>query len=152
MTLTLGRSAVANLQRRLSTYSRRHSEAFTQQGPRLKPMQRGGRNLGLRYQQLESSVRSTARKVALLDEMTGASCLVEQRNFLPVADESQTPREKVEMFHGLVVPREPKPPESDGEFFTLFVHLELDLEGTCTQNVACLDVRSAFTTSTKILS
>ena len=34
------------------------------------------------------------------------------------------------MFHGFVVPKEPKPPEPDGEFPASF-HLELDNEGAC---------------------
>ena len=84
---------------------------------RSKPTPRTGRNLGLRYQQLESSVRSTIQKVALLEEATDTARSVEQHNSLSVSNESRAPREGVEMFHGLVVPQEPKPPESDGEFF-----------------------------------
>ena len=61
--------------------------------------------------------------------MTYTSRLVEQHNSLSVTNESRAPHEKVEVFHGLVVPQEPRPPESDGGFFTLpFIHLELDLE------------------------
>ena len=84
---------------------------------RSKPTPRTGRNLGLRYHQLESFVRSTIQKVALLEEATDAARSVEQHNSLSVSNESRAPREGVEMFHGLVVPQEPKPPESDGEFF-----------------------------------
>ena len=113
MAFPLGRPAITCPPRRLPTYSRRASTSSTQS--RLKPTQRGGRNLSLRYQQLESPVRSTARKVALL-EMANSSPLVRQRVPLPVASKSQLPCEKVEIFHGLVVPQEPKPPEPDGEF------------------------------------
>ena len=117
MTLPLGRFAMARSPRRLPTHSRR------------APTQRGGRNLGLRYQKLESSVRSTTRKVALLEEMTDSSRLVEQHNSLLVTSGPQVPYGKVEMFHGLVVPQEPKPPESDGEFFTVSFSLNLNLKG-----------------------
>ena len=101
--------------RRLPAHSRRASTSSTQL--RSKPTPRIGRNLGLRYHQLESSVRSTIQKVALLEEATDTARSVEQHNSLSVSNESRAPREGVEMFHGLVVPQEPKPPESDGEFF-----------------------------------
>ena len=127
MTLPLGRLAMAYSPRRPPAHSRRASTSSTQS--RLGPTQRGGRNLGLRYQQLESSVRSTARKVALLEEMTDTSRLVEQYNSLPVSRVSRASREEAEMFHGLVVPQEPKPPESDGEFFTPSSILSLILKG-----------------------
>lgn len=87
--------------------------------------------MGLRYQQLESSVRSTARKAALLEETAKTSRLVEQHNFLSVSNEPRVPREEAEMFHGLIVPQEPKPPESDGEFFASSFYLELELDGAC---------------------
>lgn len=85
--------------------------------------------MGLRYQQLESSVRSTARRVALLEETIYASRLVEQHNRLPVSGESRVPREEIETFHGLVIPKEPEPPESDGELFTPSFILSLVLRG-----------------------
>lgn len=84
--------------------------------------------MGLRYQQLESTVRSIAKKVTLL-EATNASCLVERCSPLSVSNESGIPREEVEKFHGLVVPQEPKPPESDGAIFTLSFILSLALKG-----------------------
>ena len=83
--------------------------------------------MGLRYQQLESSVRSTARKVALVEEMTGSSRLIEQHNSLSATNESRVPRE-AEIFHGLVIPQEPKPPESDGESLTISFALNLNLK------------------------
>jgi len=126
MALPLGRSAMASSPRRLPTHSRRASTSSTQSRP--KPTQRGGRNLSLRYQQLESPVRSTARRVALL-EITDSSRLVKQRVYLPVANESQVLYEKVEIFHGLVVPQEPKPPEPDGEFPMVSFGLNLVLKG-----------------------
>ena len=92
-------------------------------------MHRGGHNLGLRYQQLESSVRSTARKAALLEVTTGASRSVEQHNSLVFSDVCRTPREEIEMFHGLAVPKEPKPPESDGRFPERSFILSLILNG-----------------------
>jgi len=152
MTIPLGRFVMAYPQNRISTYSRRVAAASTQ--PRLIPMQGGGRNLGSRFQQLESSVRSTARKVALLDEMADTSRLVEQHDSLSFTNKSRAPRENVEMFHGLAVPREPKSPESDGESLGLSFTLSLILilEGTCAQNVVCPGVRSAFTISTRTLS
>jgi len=116
MTLPLGRLSMTYSPHRLAAHSRRTSTSSTQS--RSRPTQRGGRNLGLRYRQLESSVRTTARKAALLEEMTNISRSVEQHNALPVSSESQVSREELETFHGLVVPQEPKPPESDGEFFT----------------------------------
>ena len=85
--------------------------------------------MGLRYQQLESSVRSAAKRVALLEETIYTSRSVEQHNSLPVSDESRVPREKVEIFHGLVVPQEPRPPESDGELLTPSFALSLILNG-----------------------
>lgn len=109
---------------RLPIHLRRASVSSAQSRPRL--MQRGGRNLGLRYQQLESFVRSTTRKAALL-ETIDSSRLVEQHSSLSVINESRVLYEKVEMFHGLVVPQEPKPPESDGEFFTHSFALSLTL-------------------------
>ena len=50
------------------------------------------------------------------------------------------------MFHGLVVPKEPKPPESDGEFLTLSFILSLALRlvfrmlhvGVCDLRLRCL--------------
>jgi len=113
MTLPLGRLATAYSPHRLIAPSKRVWTSSTQS--RSKPPQRSGHNLGLRYQQLESSVRSAARKAALLEETIYASRSVEQRNSLPVPNESRLPREKIETFHGLVVPQEPIPPESDGE-------------------------------------
>ena len=71
--------------------------------------------MGLRYQQLESSVRSAAKKVALLEETIYASRSAELRDSIPDFSKSRVPREKIETFHGLVVPQEPIPPESDGE-------------------------------------
>lgn len=118
MTVPLGRFAMAYSQHRIPTYSRRISTTSTQL-----------RDLGLRYQQLESSVRSTARKAALLEEMTDTSRLVEQHSSLSFTNKSQVPREKVETFHGLVIPQEPKPPEPDGEFFMLSSILSLILKG-----------------------
>ena len=115
MTIPLGRLAMAYSPRRLPAHSRRASTSSTQL--RSKPTPRAGRNLGLRYHQLESSVRSTIQKVALLEEATDTARSVEQYNSLSVSNESRAPREGMEMFHGLVVPQEPKPPESDGEFF-----------------------------------
>ena len=112
MAFPLGRSATTCPPHRLPTHSRRTSTSSTQS--RLKPTQRGGRNLSLRYQQLESPVRSIARKVAFL-ERADSSRLFKQRVPLPVASKSQLSCEKVEIFHGLVVPQEPKPPEPDGE-------------------------------------
>lgn len=118
---------MAHSPRRPPVHSRHASTSSTQSG--LRPTQRNGRNLGLWYQQLESSVRSTARKVALLEEMRDTSRLVEQHNSLPVSRESQASREEAEIFHGLVVPQEPKPPESDGEFFMPLSILSLILKG-----------------------
>jgi hypothetical protein len=111
--------------RRPSTQPRCASVSPTRS--RARQTQRGGRNLGLRYQQLESSVRSNARKVALLGEMADGSRLIEQHHSPSAASESRTPGEKVETFHGLVIPQEPKPPESDGELFTLLSALSLIL-------------------------
>jgi len=144
MTLPLGRLAMAYSPHRLPAHSRRASTSSTQSRSRLT---RGsGRNLSLRYQQLESSVRSTARKVALLEEMTDTSRSVEQHNSLPVSSESQVSREELEMFHGLVVPQEPKPPESDGEFFTPSSILNLILKGLVFRvlyvRMCCLCLRS----------
>lgn len=83
--------------------------------------------MGSRYQQLESSIRSAAQKATLLAEMSGTSSLVEQYDSVPVHNGFGVPRED-ETFHGLVVPQEPKPPESDGEFPPP-LYLELDNEG-----------------------
>ena len=85
-------------------------------------MQRSSHNLTLRYQRLGTSICSNVRKVALLAGVTDSS-----RLSLSAANESQTPREKVDIFHGLVIPQELKPPESDGEFFTLSSTLSLVL-------------------------
>ena len=74
--------------------------------------------MGLRYQWLESSVRSTAREVAILEEATDSSRSFDQRGSLFISNGFRVPREKVEVFHGLDIPREPKPPEPDGTFFT----------------------------------
>lgn len=125
MTLPLGRLATAYSPHRPAAYSRRASTSSTQS--RLRPPQRSGRNLGLRYQQLESFVRSATQKVALLEDATDTSRSVGQHNGISVPSESRVPREEVEMFHGLVVPKEPKPPESDGEFLTLSFILSLVL-------------------------
>ncbi|KAF9652373.1 hypothetical protein BDM02DRAFT_2959503 [Thelephora ganbajun] len=111
MTLPLGRLAIAYSPHRLPAHSRRASISSTQS--RSRPTQRGGRNLGLRYQQLESSIRNTVRKVALLEEMTDTSRLAKQRNSVTAHNESRVPRGEVETFRGLVVPQEPEPPESD---------------------------------------
>ena len=129
MTHPLYRFVATYSPRRPPTHSRLASASPTRSRPRQT--QRGGRNLSLRYQQLEFSVRSSTRKVALLEEMTDISRSVEQHHSLLAADEIRTPREKVEMFHELVIPQEPKPPESDGEFFTLSSTLSsmLKLEG-----------------------
>ena len=116
MALPLGRFAMGYSPRRLPAHSRRTSTSSIQS--RSRPTQRSGRNLGLRHQQLESSVRSAAKKVALLEETIYASRSVEQHNSLPVPNESRVPREKTETFHGLVVPQEPIPPESDGKLST----------------------------------
>jgi hypothetical protein len=113
--------------RRLPTSSRRTSTSSTQSRP--GPTRRGGRNLSLRHQQLESSVRSTVRKVALLEEMIDSSRLVEQHDPLSATNESRDPCEKVGRFHGLVIPQEPKPPESDGESLTISFDLNLILKG-----------------------
>ena len=126
MTLPLGRLATVCSPRRLTAHSKRVWTSSTQSRSRLT--QRSGRNLGLRYQQLESSVRSTAGKIALLEETMNASRSVEQHNSLPVSNESWVPRKKMETFHGLVVPQEPTPPESDGEFFTPSFVLSLILK------------------------
>jgi len=85
--------------------------------------------LGLRYQQLESSVRRTAKEGTLLEEAMNASRLVEQHNSLPVSDKYWIPREEMETFHGLVVPQEPRPPESDGELFLPLFIFSLILKG-----------------------
>ena len=85
--------------------------------------------MGLRYQQLESSIRNTAQKVVLLEEARDAFRSVKQHNPFSVSNESWTPREEAEVFHGLVVPQEPKPPESDGEFLTPSFILSLILKG-----------------------
>lgn len=116
MTLPLARLATVYSPRRLIAHPKRVRTSSTQS--RLRPTQRGGHNLGSRYQQLESSVRSAAKKVALLEETIYASRSVEQHNPLPVTNESRVPREKIETLHGLVVPQEPIPPESDGELLT----------------------------------
>lgn len=125
MTHPLCRSVTAYSPRRPPTHSRYASMYPTRSRPRQ--MQRGGRNLGLRYQQLECSARSNARKVALLGEMADSSRLVGQHHSRSAANEPRTLREKVEMFHGLVIPQKPKPPEPDGEFFKLSYTLSLML-------------------------
>ena len=96
--------------------------------PKPGPTRRGGRNLGLRFQQLEYSLRSTTREAALLAD---SSRLVEGQDPVLAHNKSRVPRERVEIFHGLVVPKEPTPPEPDGQFFFLF-RLEFDADdGSC---------------------
>ena len=81
---------------------------------------KGGCNLGLRYRQPESSVRN-----ALLQEVTNSS-----RLSISAANKSQSLREKVEMFHGLVIdrlsPKSRKLPNLTGGS-SRSVHLELGL-------------------------
>ena len=55
---------------------------------------------------------------------------VERYNSVLVHNKSRVPREEMETFRGPVAPKEPKPPEPDGESFSS-LHLELDNEGTC---------------------
>ncbi|KAF9788564.1 hypothetical protein BJ322DRAFT_1106545 [Thelephora terrestris] len=97
--------------RRLPANPGRTSTSSPRSRPR--PTERGGRNLGLRYQQLESAIRSAVRKGALLEETTDNSRLAGQRNSVSAYNESRAPHVEMETFHGLVVPKEPKPPESD---------------------------------------
>ena len=118
MTHSLCRFVMAYSPRRSPAHSR-YPSAFP---TRSRPRQRSGRNLSLRYQQLETFVRSYAQKVALLAEVTDSS-----RLSLSAANESWIRRERAEMFHGLVIHQEPKPPESDGEFFTFPSTLSLVL-------------------------
>jgi hypothetical protein len=125
MTLSLGRLVMGRSPSRLPAGTRNTSMSSNWSRPR--PSGRGGRNLGSRYQQLEFSLRSAAGEATLLAEMTETSRLVEQHNSPPVRNGFEVPRED-EMFHGLVVPQEPKPPESDGEFPPP-LHLGLDNEG-----------------------
>ena len=117
MTLSLCRSAMVYSPRRLPANPRCASTTFPQSRPRST--EKGGRNLGLRHQRLESAIRSAVRKAALLEEITDTSRLVVQHNSVPAYNKSRAPHEEMEMFYGLVVPKEPKPPESDGELFAL---------------------------------
>lgn len=128
MTVSLGRLSIPSSPLRLPAHPKRASTSSTQ--PRSGPTQRGGRNLGLRYLPLESSIRNIARNAALLEEVTNTTRSVGKQNFVPVHNNPRVPREETEIFRGVVVPKEPKPPESEGGFF-LLLHLELDNEGAC---------------------
>jgi hypothetical protein len=66
---------------------------------------------------------------ALVEGMTDTSGLVEKQHSVLVHKKSRVPiPEELEMFHGLAIPKEPKPPEPDGEFFRYFI-LSLMLRG-----------------------
>lgn len=107
MTLpALGRFVTTYPPPRFPAHPRRASTSSTQPGPR--PAKRGGRNLGLRYQQLDASIRNTVKNA------TDSSRSTEEVNPVLVQIKSRVPREGVEMFRGLVIPKEPEPPESDG--------------------------------------
>ncbi|KAF7966721.1 hypothetical protein HWV62_37287 [Athelia sp. TMB] len=72
---------------------------------RIKNPHRGGQNLTSRHRRLENMVRGKEAQTRRIEELPGRGTAV-----------SQTPNTlNVETFRGLVVPKEPKPPESDGE-------------------------------------
>ena len=145
MTLLPGRLARVHSPCRIFARLRHASMMSTRSGPR--PTRRGGRNLGSRYQWLESSIRTAARQAALLKEMADTSHLLERRNSAP-ARGSRASSEGMEVFHGLVIPEEPKPPESDGELFASH-HFEVYNKGFRVKNVVCLGVRFALMISTR---
>jgi len=118
MTLLLGRLTRARSPCRTFARLRHTSTTSTRSGP--KPTRRGGRNLGSRYQWLESSIRSAARQAALLEEMADTSHLLNWRNPAPARGSRASPK-GLEVFHELVIPKEPNPPESDGELFCFFI-------------------------------
>jgi hypothetical protein len=127
MTISLCRFVVPYSPPRPPAHPRFASIPSTQSIPR--PAQRVGRNLGLRYQQLESSIRDTTRMAALVEGITDTSGSVEKQHSVLVHKKSGVLiPEEMEMFHGLAVPKEPKPPEPDGAFFRYFI-LSLMLRG-----------------------
>ncbi|KAF7971337.1 hypothetical protein HWV62_21436 [Athelia sp. TMB] len=85
---------------RAKTLSNNASDEIT----RIKNPHRGGQNLTSRHRRLENMVRGKEAQTRRIEELPGRGTVV-----------SQTPNTlNVETFRGLVVPKEPKPPESDG--------------------------------------
>lgn len=113
----------------------------------LKRPSRGGQNLSDRYLRLERSLRG---KQALSNIIHDSEILDESH---PGAGSSGShdSANTSETFRGFTIPREPKPPESDGASieFLLCLSVRRWLITWNEQSAACLDALFAFTIYTK---
>jgi len=78
--------------------------------------QRGGQDLTNRYQRLERSIRekyAISQNIADLSSQTFQTPNIRVQSATNSSRSSSSSRNSSQMFHGLLVPQEPKPPASD---------------------------------------
>ena len=119
--------------------TRGHTTAATRQ--QIRNAKRGGQNLSNRYARLELSLRGKTALGTQKEELEKNATAGPPRSTLGTASGAQT-------FRGIVIPRKPREPASDGECDSFLV-LRRQSDPLDAQNAACLGALSAYTTCTR---